>query len=310
VTIASGRWVTLIGNANVDIIVRSIDELPAPGTERRVEAIDVRVGGAAAISALALSALNVPSRLIARLGADHLGALVREGLRDGGVGLEDVTESRSGGTAVSIALEGVSRDRSFLIDLGCLKDFDEAMIPPDALHADAVMIAGYFLAPRLRMDPTRRLLRAAKHNRAITFLDTGWDPDGWTEATIDEVRGLLVDVDVFLPNRDEAGALTGSDEAEVAARALHDMSGGVVVVKQGSDGCVAVASDATVLTVHAGDVQVVDSTGAGDAFNAGLIAALFDGEALPDALGFATRIGTAVVARASADRYPKKSDVT
>jgi sugar/nucleoside kinase (ribokinase family) len=307
---ASRPRVTLIGNANVDVIVRPVASLPEAGTEQRVDKIDVRLGGAAGISALTLAGLGISSRVIACVGSDPMGSFVRDVLRVRGLSVDDVAVRSGESTAVSIAFESPARDRSFLIGLGCLAGFSEELIPDDALRADAVMIGGYFLAPRLRTAPTEHLLRSAKRNGARTFFDTGWDPGGWPASTREEVCALLPLVDVFLPNLDEAVALTGTSEAEPAARALQSVSGGLVIVKLGAQGCIAVSSGGPAMRMSAPAIDVVDSIGGGDAFNAGFIAALLGGRDVMDALELAVRVGSEVVSRSSQDRYPSWSELS
>jgi sugar/nucleoside kinase (ribokinase family) len=118
------------------------------------------------------------------------------------------------------------------------------------------------------------------------------------------VRDLLPSVDVFLPNAVEACALAdrAGDVAE-AARALQAASGGWVVVKRGSSGCLAVGPDAAEIAVRAPAVNVVDTTGAGDAFNAGLVHALAHGASWGDALAMATQFATTIISRPSDNRY-------
>ena len=299
----------MIANTNVDVIARPVEAIPPPGTEHLVDRIEMRVGGAGGITALALAALGIKPRLIACIGGDLLGSLVREELRAGGVPVDDVTVMTEMGTAVSIAMEAPVHDRSFLISLACLALFGEGAVPEGALHANAVMVGGYFLAPRLRAVPTNGLLRTAKESGARTFFDTGWDPDGWRPSTRSEIRSLLPLVDVFLPNLDEAIAISGSRDAEAAARTLQRISGGAVVVKLGAGGCIALASDASVIRRAAPKVDLVDSTGGGDAFNAGLIAGLADGANLTEAVDMAVRVGTAVVSRPSSNRYPRREEL-
>ena len=110
---------------------------------------------------------------------------------------------------------------------------------------------------------------------------------------------------MFLPNEAEACALADldPDAALYAARALQATSGGWVVVKLGPRGCLAVGPGRTELDVPAPVVSVADTTGAGDAFNAGLVHALSDGADWPDALHAATRFASMIVARPSRDRY-------
>jgi argininosuccinate lyase len=246
---------------------------------------------------------------VGSVGDDRFGRFLLEELEDAGLTVTDVRVIGGIGSGVSIAFEAPDHDRSFVTSLGSLARFDGALVPDDALGASFVLIGGYFLAPRLRGDPTGRILRVAKGRGATTLLDIGWDPQGWPSETRAEVDALLPAVDVFLPNADEAIGLTGSAEPRAAAEAIAARSGGRVVVKLGPHGCIAVDGDGSVHEVAAPRVEASDSTGAGDAFDAGLIAALLEGRPLPDALSFAARVGASVVARPSWSRYPRRDEL-
>jgi sugar/nucleoside kinase (ribokinase family) len=162
----------------------------------------------------------------------------------------------------------------------------------------------------MRGRASAELLARVKEVGGTTLLDTGWDHAGWPGATRDEIGRLLPSVDVFLPNEMEARALTGSDAPIEAARSLGALSGGWSVVKTGRDGCIAAGPDDVVLTAAAPTVEVVDTTGAGDAFNAGLIDALSAGTAWPEALAVAVGLASLVVSRSSRDRYPTRAELT
>ena len=299
---------TVIGNVNVDLLVHPAAELPPPGTEWAVEAVDMRVGGAAGNAALTLAALARAPRLVGCVGQDRFGGFIRDELATAGVALDDLRIDPNLPTGVSIAFEAPGRDRSFLTLRGSLGAFDRSMVPDDALHAPAVLCAGYFLLPSLRGAPTRDLLAAVRARGGTTFLDLGWDPDGFPASTRDEVRALLPLADVFLPNAMEATALAGRETPIDAARELQRLSGGVVVVKLGARGAHAATPEGE-LTVQAPEVDVVDTTGAGDACNAGLVAGLTDGLGWPEALAFAVRVASTVVARGSSDRHPTRDEL-
>lgn len=301
--------VTLIGNVNVDLIVRPISSLPPPGSEQAIDAIEIRAGGAAAIAGLTLARLGAVPRIVGCVGDDRFGRFLLEELEDAGLSIADVRVVSGTGSGVSIAFEAPGRDRSFVTSLGSLARFDGALVPDEALGADIVFVGGYFLAPRLRGAPTRRILREAKERGATTLLDTGWDPEGWPRETRAEIGSLLPDVDAFLPNADEASGLTGLADARSAAEAIAARSGGRVVVKLGIDGCLAVDRDGTVHEAAAPRVEALDATGAGDAFDAGLIAALLEGRPLPAAVSFATRVGSTLVSRPSSSRYPRRDEL-
>ncbi len=108
---------------------------------------------------------------------------------------------------------------------------------------------------------------------------------------------------MFLPNEAEARALSGCPDTRQAARALQADSGRWVVVKLGARGCLAVGPDETELTARAPAVIAADTTGAGDAFNAGLVHALSEGVDWPQALASATRFASAIIARPPGERH-------
>jgi sugar/nucleoside kinase (ribokinase family) len=209
-----------------------------------------------------------------------------------------------GATGLTVALESPARDRSFLTYLGVNAQWEASMIPDDALSCGSLLLCDYFVAPALRGDGARRLLDTARGRGARTFFDTTWDPDGFPTPTRAEVRRLLPSVDVFLPNEVEACALADrAGDAAQAARVLQEVSGGWVVVKLGPRGCLAVGPDRLELSIPAPTLPVADTTGAGDAFNAGLIHALAHGASWRDALTRATWFATTIISRPSGDRY-------
>jgi argininosuccinate lyase len=295
--------VTVIGCVQADVVMSPVTDLPAPGGTLLTDRMAVRVGGAGANAALASVEAGMEVRLIGCIGEDQLGGWMRDELTL--AGLADELVVVAGETSgLTVVLESSARDRTFLTYLGVNARWEPAMIPDDALASDNVLLCDYFVAPRLRGEAARRLLDTARARGARTFFDTTWDPDGFPGETRAEVRDLLPSVDVFLPNEVEACALADrSEDAAGAARALQAVSGGWVVVKRGASGCIAVGPDGTELAVPAPAVDVADTTGAGDAFNAGLVRALARGLDWHDALTIATEFATTIISRPSDDRY-------
>jgi len=295
--------ITVIGCVQVDVVMSPVTDLPAPGGTLLTEQMAVRVGGAGANAALASVEAGMEARLIGCIGDDQLGEWMRDqvgpaGLADGLVAVAGET------TGLTVALESATRDRTFLTYLGVNARWEPAMIPDDALNCENLLLCDYFLAPRLRGEAARRLLDTARDRGARTFFDTTWDPDGFSDQARAEVLGLLPSVDVFLPNEVEACAIAGAaGDASRAARALQAVSGGWVVVKLGSRGCLAAGPDGTEIAVPAPAVAVADTTGAGDAFNAGLAGALARDADWQEALTAATRFATTIISRPSNERY-------
>jgi argininosuccinate lyase len=299
----------VIGNINVDLLAWPVSEVPAPGTERAVERIDLRVGGAAAITGAALARLGADPIVAGCVGADALGAAVLEELERYGLDTRHVRRIDGSATGTCIAFEAPSRDRSFLMSLASLEAFEPSMVPQEAFEASFVLLCGYFVLPSMRGRPTADVLRGVKEAGGTTLFDTGWDHDGWSDSTREEIRSLLPLVDIFLPNEVEAEHLSGDPDPASGGRALSALSKGWTVIKLGREGCLAVDPHLAVYRATAPTVEVIDTTGAGDAFNAGLMHALAAGEPWEDALRSASALASAVVSRGSGDRYPTRAEL-
>ena len=294
---------TVIGCVQADVVMSPVTDLPSPGGTLLAERMTVRVGGAGANAALASVETGLETRLIGCIGDDQLGGWMREQLAL--AGLADELVVLAGETSgLTVALESAARDRTFLTYLGVNALWEAATIPDDALSCENLLLCDYFVAPSLRREAARGLLDTTRSRGGRTFFDTTWDPDGFPGKTRAEVRSLLPSVDVFLPNEGEACALADAPaDAAHAARLLQADSGGWVVVKLGARGCFAVGPDGDEVAVPAPAVEVADTTGAGDAFNAGLVGALARGADWPDALRLATGFATTIVSRPSNNRY-------
>jgi sugar/nucleoside kinase (ribokinase family) len=296
--------VTVIGCVQADVVMSPVTDLPPAGATLLTEQLSIRVGGAGANAALALAEAGMQVRLMGCVGEDQLGQWMLEQLAPAGLAdeLSVVSGEPSG---LTVALESPQRDRTFLTYLGVNARWEPAMIPGDALDCENLLFCDYFVAPSLQAQAARGLLERARGHGARTFFDTAWDPGGFTAPTRAEVLELLPWVDVFLPNEAEACALAdlSPGSAPEAARSLRLASGGWVVVKLGERGCLAVGPDGTELAVRAPAVEVADTTGAGDAFNAGLVHSLSDGASWPDALGAAARFASTIISRPSHERH-------
>ncbi len=280
-----------------------VTDLPSPGGTLLTDQMAVRVGGAGANAALASAEAGLDVRLIGCIGEDQLGGWMRDQLTLAGLA-DELVVAAGEASGLTVVLESPARDRTFLTYLGVNASWESSMIPDDALTCDNLLLCDYFVAPRLRGQAARRLLDTAHARGARTFFDTTWDPDGFPGETRTEVSELLPSVDVFLPNEVEACALANTPgDAVAAARALQAVSGGWVVVKRGPSGCFAVGPGGVELGVPAPAVDVADTTGAGDAFNAGLMHALALGTGWRDALASAAQFATTIISRPSDNRY-------
>lgn len=300
-THVTGR-LSVVGNTNLDVIVHGVSALPAPGTESIVDSIEIRVGGSAAITAQRAAQLGVRTQLVSKVADDAPSEVVSRlvGQTPGLTPTFVWEPARASGLTVAIEADG--RDRSFLSTLGAMGTFSPDDVPRDALDVDMVLASGYFLLPEMQGERLAELLRKAKSQGAQTALDTGDPDEGWTV----DIRRELLDVvlphvDYFLPNEAELLGLTGLDDPERAAASLAVNGGPVVVAKLGSKGAL-VHDGRSARRFRAPRVEPVDTTGAGDSFNAALLSELLRGASLDSAVSFAVETASKLVATPSDQR--------
>jgi len=294
--------VCVIGNLNADLIIRGVAALPEWGQEVAGSGHALVTAGQAGYLALGLARLGVPTSVIANVGDDHQGQTILDELRAAGVGTDGV-EVSAGATGITVGAVRPDGERAFLSHFASLGALDEALIErrwSSGAAASVVCLVGLFTLPSLDPGAGARLLTRARAEGRTTVLDTGWDPDGWSAETVAGVRAMLAVTDVFLPNLDEATALTGEADPVAAARALQADGPGLVVVKCGAQGSVAVTADGAVQRIDAIAVDPVDAVGAGDSFDAAFLFAHLAGWELRAALAFASAAAGLYVSRATA----------
>ena len=277
----------MLGDCNPDVLVLGGDVTPAFGQqEKLVGSIDLVVGGSAAITAVAAARLGLNVALVAAVGADPAGAFMLDQLTREGVDVSAVVIRAQTPTGMTVALSR-GRDRAILTALGAMTSLTAADVPGTLLaRARHVHVSSYFLLEDSLGPGLAGLLSAARAGGATTSLDTNWDPsERWGD---ERLAGAIAQTDLLLPNEAEALRLSGAGSLDAAVSALGAV-GRRLVVKLGERG-VTCADRSTRQHVSVPAVLPVDTTGAGDCFNAGLIAGLLQGRTLPAAaaLGCAT----------------------
>ncbi|MGO8957197.1 MAG: carbohydrate kinase family protein [Streptosporangiaceae bacterium] len=283
----------VIGDCNPDVLVLGVDVSPAFGQqEKLVDGISLVVGGSAAITAVAAARLGLRVALAAAIGADPAGEFMLGQLAAEGVDTSAVKVTADSPTGMTVALSRGS-DRAILTAVGAMPTLTSADVPAGLLaRARHVHVSSYFLLEDSLGPGLAALLAGARRGGATTSLDTNWDPaghwGGW------QLRSVLAHTDVLLPNEAEACHISGKPTLAAAVAALAAI-GPSLVVKLGADGAACfdgIRSHA--IRPPAGSAsQVVDTTGAGDCFNAGLIAGLLDGLELAAAARLGCAVGTA-----------------
>jgi ribokinase len=264
--------VVVVGSVNVDLVV-TIGELPRPGETVTGGTFARHGGGKGANQAVAAARLGADVALVAAVGRDDLGAGALEELAAEGVDVSAVVR-RDEPTGVALITVDGSGENSIAVASGANA----------ALSGEMVAAA---LGERLAGAPGVVLLGFEVSDAAVLAGARAAREAGWTVVLNPAPARALPEALVALrplltPNADEAQALSGSDSPADAARALAARTGAPVLVTVGADGAL-LCEGGSVDALRAAAVDVVDTTGAGDAFNGALAAELAGGAALRDA---------------------------
>jgi len=168
------------------------------------------------------------------------------------------------------------------------------LAPAIADGPDVLYVGGFLVLPALRQDELAEQLRLARQAGVRIVFDVV-APAG-RALSLDDVAGVLPEVDYFVPNDDEAGALTGENDPRRQAERLLELGAGTVIVTMGEQGLIAVSRDETI-ELAAPSVDFVEPSGAGDAFAAGLVYGLLQRWSLRRCLEFGSVIGASACTR-------------
>jgi sugar/nucleoside kinase (ribokinase family) len=277
---AVGRRARLltIGDLMLDVVVRAeagIEEgTDVPGTIR------FRVGGSAANTARAFAALGGAATFVGAVAADDLGRRMVAAMRSEGVHVHPVI--RRGVTPRLLAVVAPSGERSFVTDRGVADDLPRSALSASWLRTtDVLHLPAYSLLRAPLSDTAIDAAREVRQKGGLVSVDLASRRpilDAGPEFVADALRRTAPDV--LFCNRDEARALLGSG---VRLRRLLDLAP-TVAVKEGAAGCRVlwrVGDDATVNEMHVAtrSIRAADTTGAGDAFDAGFLHAFVSGGA-------------------------------
>jgi sugar/nucleoside kinase (ribokinase family) len=277
-------------------LVLGLPTPPRPGTE--VFATDSHESpGGIANFAVALARLGLRTGMAAAFGADSDGDRVWDQLTHEGIDLTLSRKLAGWRTPLTVAL-AYDNDRA-LVTRGTppLLSADELITAPPAARAVAAHIGPW----------PNEWLAKAKAAGSVVFADVGWDPsEQWDPA----VLAQLAHCDVFLPNADEAMAYTRTDSPEQALERLADLVP-QVVVSNGVHGALAIdAGSGERVAVPAYRVPAADTTGAGDVFAAGFIAATLWELPFEQRVRFAALTAALSVTRlGGADAAPRWADL-
>jgi sugar/nucleoside kinase (ribokinase family) len=291
--------VVVIGAHILDVLGRPVESIPPGQGSARLAEIRATAAGTAAGTAVDLAKLGAQVRTFGAIGDDLLADVLVTAMNRHGVDTTGLARKPGSQTSATILPIRPNGERPALhvpgatpllqpgdVDLAAVRGCRALLIgAPDALGGQAAA-----WLPGVALE--------ARAAGALVFADVlhpGSRPD------FDRMAGLLAAADWFLPNSDQLLALTGgSDLASAMADVLALGTGGVAVTL-GADGCLVSAEDGTLTHVPGIGVDVVDTTGCGDGFSAGMIAGLLLGCGRVDAAWLGCACGSLVATGLGSD---------
>lgn len=278
--------VLVVGEINVDLVLKGLHAAPAPGQEVLADDFLMTPGSSSMICAMGLARLGNEVAFHGRLGADAWGDYCLAALREAGIEVASLRPDPALRTGVTVSLS-TPRDRSLVTFPGAIAALRADEVS-DALLASAghLHVSSFYLQKSLRPG-CRELFARARAAGLSTSLDPGFDPE---QRWGDDLRAVLTEVDLFLPNEEELRALADTDDVRAGLAAL-DNGHTRIVVKRGRRGC-ATLHKGELIEAPAFAVDAVDSTGAGDSFDAGFLHAWLRGMDLRECLRWGSACGS------------------
>ncbi len=273
----------VVGNLNVDMIMGPLPPWPQHGTECLLPDYELRVGGSAGNAALAFEGLGMQPFLVSNVGSD----LFADWLDDG-MPMDKAIFREATSTTVSVGITHPNGERTFLTNSGHIgalaPDFVTEALADFVEPGAPVLFCGAFLTTLLA-DAYEEVFALIRAKGGTVAVDTGWPPSGWNPQSGADLRRWAGMVDHLLLSEAEILGVTeaGSIEAAAAQMLPSLRPGAALVIKLGAAGAAAWRGGVTA-SWPAPQVEVVDTIGAGDVFNAAYLASVLRGASLAEAV--------------------------
>jgi len=299
--------VSVIGLYILDILGRPVTAIPEGGNVDFIEEIRLTVAGTAGGTVVDTAKLGLNSLAVGAVGDDEKADWVLMTLEKHGVDTSAMQKLNGVPTSATILNVRPNGDRPALHVRGASDHFDVSETAYEKVFdAPLIHLGGTGLLKKLDGEPSVRLLAEAKRRgKTVTF-----DLIATDQHTISIVKPLLPHIDYFMPSIEEARDLSGKQSAEDCARAMLDAGAKACVFTMGPDGAFFADASGTRKRSPAYDIEIVDTTGCGDAFDAGFITALHHEMDLDTSLRFAQASAALVASGLGSDAGIKSFEDT
>lgn len=289
--------VSVVGLYILDILGRPIEHIPPGGNVEFIDEIRLTVAGTAGGTVVDLAKLGLSCQAVGAVGDDEKADFVLGHMAKAGIDCRLMQKIEGVETSATILNVRPNGERPALHCRGASDHFD---VSPeqlaDVLDCRFLHLGGTGLLAKLDGEPSRRLLQAAQEAGCVTTWDlVGAGPDTWAF-----VEPLLPHIDYFIPSIEEAEILSGVAGVEDNISFFQSRGVKCCVLTMGSEGSLIADGDDRV-HVPVYDIEVVDTTGCGDAYTAGFIAGLADGRTLLEAGHLGTAAASLVASGLGSD---------
>lgn len=268
--------VSVVGLYILDVLGRPVERIPEGGNVEFIDEIRLTVAGTAGGTVVDLAKLGLSCQAVGAVGDDEKADFVLNHMAKVGIDCRLMRQVSGVETSATILNVRANGERPALHCRGASDHFDVSPeILPDVLDCRILHLGGTGLLAKLDGEPSRHLLQAAREAGCVTTWDlVGAGPDTWQF-----VEPLLPHIDYFVPSIEEAEILSGLSGVEENIQFFQRRGVKCCVLTMGAEGSMIADGDDRV-HVPAYDIEVVDTTGCGDAYTAGFIAGLADGRSL------------------------------
>lgn len=284
--------VICLGLACADVMARPVESFPPRGKLELIPTLEIHLGGLAAVAAAVIAKLGGSVAFMGKLGTDGFGDYCAGALENCGVDMRHLQRTTTEGTPATVVLVSKDGERTFLHHPGCSRTLRESDINTEKFHgAKHVHWGGPAVTPGLDGPPISRILEKAKSIGLTTSVDTCYDGlDVWYP----RIEAALPFLDVVMSSLEEARMYTGKKEPEAIADFYLDRGPDIAVIKLG-DGGMFVKSTVERMRIPAHCVDVVDTTGAGDAACGAFVYGYTQGWELHKSVQLANAVGALTV---------------
>jgi len=302
--------VACVGILVADILTKPVNAMPERGLLKNVDKIELHTGGNAMTAAINLRTLGNTSSITGKVGTDFWGDFLIGEMQKKGIDCRNVARDAETQTSSSVLMLSEDGERTFFHCVGAngtfrMSDVDFSLIE----EAKTVFVTGIFLLDAFDTNDLTDFLKKCKELGKTTVADVCWDSKNrWSSI----ISPAMKYIDIFLPSIDEAREIAGKETPEECADEFFRMGAKSVIIKVGKDGCyVRESRESEGVTLPCcKNVKAVDTTGAGDSFCSGFLAAYSRGKSFMDCARFANAAGALSVMSVGATTGMKSYEET